>query len=519
FEEEFESTKRRILTRINRIVKDGNQTSERNMKLEFRNRISEVILTGEEIKGEGDTSIEVVIVDESSGHVVDVGPEASANVGIVLLKGEPDALAGDAWTVQEYNENIVQEIEGKQPLLAGKVLLKLQKGIGFLENIKLRHHASKIRPPVFRLGARVVDTFDESRIKEAKTVSFTVKDFRNKYYKKHETPSLSDEVSRLVNIRKGGKINKRLQDNKIYTVEDFLIRLLIDPEELRSIVNLGPKKWELTVNNARASLSDKRMYCYVNSEQKMGIVFNVLGQASVQELLASAYAHWGNVKPFDDENSLRQYFTGFTTSMDPPDHLNPNYRGGGRENPETSEMIGESSSRSCFSYQSISSAMNYITETEGGDFGSFSTNDVEIIHDIPLQRSPDWTFNPDTMFQDFDEFLHQKDSFDWQVNCPVNEPNAEEQIAETAVAFADTYISNPPNRWRKLFCVSRWFSIRKRVSMAEAIAVKVTGRDRRRSVVFLGGYAEEDFLPIPEGTTYCVNMLILLFVSVPTIFT
>ncbi|XP_011071793.1 calmodulin-binding protein 60 A isoform X1 [Sesamum indicum] len=487
FEEEFESTKRRILTRINRIVKDGNQTSERNMKLEFRNRISEVILTGEEIKGEGDTSIEVVIVDESSGHVVDVGPEASANVGIVLLKGEPDALAGDAWTVQEYNENIVQEIEGKQPLLAGKVLLKLQKGIGFLENIKLRHHASKIRPPVFRLGARVVDTFDESRIKEAKTVSFTVKDFRNKYYKKHETPSLSDEVSRLVNIRKGGKINKRLQDNKIYTVEDFLIRLLIDPEELRSIVNLGPKKWELTVNNARASLSDKRMYCYVNSEQKMGIVFNVLGQvlglylknqyvptnilsennkASVQELLASAYAHWGNVKPFDDENSLRQYFTGFTTSMDPPDHLNPNYRGGGRENPETSEMIGESSSRSCFSYQSISSAMNYITETEGGDFGSFSTNDVEIIHDIPLQRSPDWTFNPDTMFQDFDEFLHQKDSFDWQVNCPVNEPNAEEQIAETAVAFADTYISNPPNRWRKLFCVSRWFSIRKRVSMA-----------------------------------------------------
>ncbi|KAL0440849.1 UNVERIFIED_CONTAM: hypothetical protein Sradi_0023800 [Sesamum radiatum] len=351
------------------------------MKLEFRNRISEVILTGEEIKGEGDTSIEVVIVDESTGNVVDVGPEASANVGIVLLKGEPDALAGDDWTVQEYNQNIVQEIEGKQPLLAGNVLLKLQRGVGFLENIKLRHHASKIRPPVFRLCARV-DTFDGDHIKEAKTESFTVKDFRNKYYKKHETPSLSDEVSRLVNIRKGGKINKRLQDKKIYTVEDFLIRLLIDPEGLRTIVNLGPKKWELTVSNARASLSDKRMYCYVNSEQKMGIVFNVLGQASVQELLASAYSHWENVKCFDDENSLRQYFTGFMTSVDPPDDLTQLF-GGGRENPETYEMIGESSSRSCFSYQSISSAMNSITDTGGGDFGSFSTNDVEIVHHIP----------------------------------------------------------------------------------------------------------------------------------------
>ncbi|KAK4437168.1 Calmodulin-binding protein 60 D [Sesamum alatum] len=483
FEEEFESTKRRIWTRIKRIVKDGNQTSQRTMKLELRNRISGIILTGEEIKGEGDTCIEVVIVDESTGNVVDVGPEASANVGIVLLKGEPDASEGDDWPIQEFNENIVQEMEGKKPLLAGNVLLQLQRGIGFLENIKLRHHASKIRPPVFRLGARVVDTFDGARVKEAKTESFTVKDFRNKYYKKHETPSLSDEVSRLVNIRKGGKIEKRLQDNKIYTVEDFLIRLLIDPGGLKSVVNLGPKKWELTVNNARASISDGRMYCYINSEQKMGIVFNVLGQvlglysesqyvptnmnmlsenqqAIAQELLASAYVHWGNVKPFDDENSLQQYFT---ASMDPPHHPNPNYRGGGRENTEISEMIGESSSRSCFSYQSISSAMNSITGTGGADFGSFSTNDVEIIHDVPLQRSPDWTFNPETMFPDFDEFLHQKDNFHYG---PINEPNADEQIAETAVAFAETHISNPPNRWRKLFCVSRWFSIRKRVSMA-----------------------------------------------------
>ncbi|KAL3634045.1 hypothetical protein CASFOL_021099 [Castilleja foliolosa] len=38
----------------------------------------------------------------------------------------------------------------------------------------------------------------------------------NVNYKKHEAPSLSDEVLRLVNIRKGGKIDKCLQVGKIY---------------------------------------------------------------------------------------------------------------------------------------------------------------------------------------------------------------------------------------------------------------------------------------------------------------
>ncbi|KAL0342793.1 UNVERIFIED_CONTAM: hypothetical protein Scaly_1941900 [Sesamum calycinum] len=550
FEEELESTKRRILTRIKRIVKDGSQTSERNMKLEFRNRISEVILTGEEIKGEGDTSIEVVIVDESTGNVVDVGPEASANVGIVLLKGEPDALAGDDWTVQEYNQNIVQEIEGKQPLLAGNVLLKLQRGVGFLENIKLRHHASKIRPPVFRLCARVVDTFNGDHIKEAKTESFTVKDFRNKYYKKHETPSLSDEVSRLVNIRKGGKINKRLQDNKIYTVEDFLIRLLIDPEGLRSIVNLGPTKWELTINNARASLSDKRTYCYVNSEQKMGIVFNVLGQvlglylknqyvptnmlsennkivnvrgkkwdATVKNARECQNSkrmycyinHWQNIgvaftvlgdlsglylksqyvpttmlsenhkacfsytssllffqlisptyEIVQNKPKLNLYYDSLrlkSTFMDPLNSLKPHYDHGG------CEIIGGSSSRSNFLFQGIASATNSTRKAGTEDFCSFGTDDVENIFDAPMQLSPQFPFYPETML-DLEEFFHQNNDSNWQVKGPVNEPNCDEQVAETAVAFADTHISNPPNRWRKLFCVSTWFSIRKRVSMA-----------------------------------------------------
>ncbi|GFQ03876.1 hypothetical protein PHJA_002531400 [Phtheirospermum japonicum] len=453
-EEEIELAKNRSLSRIE------------SLSLRFKNKVSQEILTGEEIKGEGNTSIEVNLVDDSTGNIVDVGPQASAVVEIVLLKGEPD----DDWPVAEFDENIVREVEGKKPLLAGNIRLKLQDGVGVVENVKLRHHTSKIRPSVFRLGARAVQTFAGVRIKEAKTERFIVKDFRNKYYKKRETPSLSDEVSRLVNIRKGGKMDKRLQTGKIFTVEDLLIRLLIDPQGLKSIAKMGAKKWDATVNNARRCSSDRRVYCYINFEQKIGVVFNLLGQvlglystsqyasttmlsendkASAQKLLASAYEHWENVTPFDDINSLKQYLTGLSTFIDPP-----NYRG--REN--MTDAIGESSSRlSSSSFLSTSSRIDSIREIGVEDFGSFSTDDVDIIDEaFPPQISP---FDPGNIFSDFDDFLKQHE----------NGSNGDEQIDSTGVTFVDSQvvsvISMRPRRWKKLFCVSRLFAVKKSVSV------------------------------------------------------
>ncbi|PIN25952.1 hypothetical protein CDL12_01288 [Handroanthus impetiginosus] len=278
-EEELESAKKRIFIKIKGLFKDGNQNSSTiNMKLQFKNGISQVILTGEEIKGQGKNPLELVLVDESTGNIVDVGLVSSATVEILLLKGESNASEGDNWSVEQFNEIIVRETEQKKPLLAGKQRIKLQNGIGFLENINFRHHATKMRPSVFKLGARVVNTFDRVRVKEAKTESFIVKDFRNKYYTKHETPSLSDEVFRLKNIRKGGRIEKRLQDHKICTVENFLIQRLIDPEGLKTILNLGEKKWKLTVANALACPTDKRMSYYTNEQKTMGFVFDLAGQ-------------------------------------------------------------------------------------------------------------------------------------------------------------------------------------------------------------------------------------------------
>ncbi|KAK4437169.1 Calmodulin-binding protein 60 D [Sesamum alatum] len=464
-DEKWKLTKKRCFARLKRIFEAGNCTSaRRNLRLEFRHRISQPILTGEEIKGHGNTFIEVALID-AKGNVVDTGPEASADVEIVVLNGKADSWRADDSTVGEFKDKIVQEMEGKKPFLAGNVCLKLQRGVAVLDNVKFRNHTIKMKPPSFRLGARVVDKiFDGVHVKEAETESFTVEDYRKKYYRKHKTPSLSDEVSRLINISRGGEIEKRLQEKKIYTLEDFLIQFLINPEGLERIVNVGAKKWDAIVKNALACQNCKRMYCYIDHQQKMGVVFTILGQVSglylksqyvptttlseshkayAEELLASAYKHWGDVRPFDDENSLLQHFTGLSTFMDPLNSREPHYHHGG------CEMIKGSSSTSNFLVQSIISATNSTRKTGAENFCSFGTDDVETIYDAPVQLSPQLPFDPETMLPDLDQFFHQNDDSDWQVNGPVNKPNCDEQVAETAVAFADTRINNPPNRWNQ----------------------------------------------------------------------
>ncbi|KAG6412224.1 hypothetical protein SASPL_124896 [Salvia splendens] len=322
------------------------------MKVEFRNRIVRMILTGEEIKGEGEVPIEVALVDDVTGDVVVDEPEATAKVEFYLLN------------VCGAEELIVPQGEGKLPILAGNVPLQLHRGVAKINNLKIRNYATKIKPPVFKLGARVVGA--SVRVKEAKTEAFTLKDFRIKYFKKHKNPSLSDEVSRLVFIRRGGKINGRLQDNNIHTVEDFLIRLLIDPQSLKSIVKTQAKKWKAIVNNAQACLVD------------------------AEKLLASAYQNWNEVKAFDDQNSLQQ-------------HLD-----------ERTEMVGE-------------------------DVGSMD-DEIDVVYDAAMQSPHDWPWSP-SLFEGLR-----------------SESNGDEPRMVVGSG-------NSPRMWRKVVCVSKWLSLRRRVAL------------------------------------------------------
>ncbi|KAJ6676726.1 CALMODULIN-BINDING PROTEIN 60 A [Salix viminalis] len=190
-------------------------------------------------------------------------------------------------------------------------------------------NSSWTRSRKFRLGVRAVDNFDGTSIREAKTESFVVRDHRGELYKKHHPPSLFDEVWRLEKIGKDGAFHKRLSRENINTVKDFLILLFIDPPRLRHILGTGmsAKMWEVTVEHARTCVLDKRifLYCPPVSQQKTGVVFNVVGQvmgllsegqyvpidklsdtekADGQNLVITAFEHWEQVISFDDEVSL-----------------------------------------------------------------------------------------------------------------------------------------------------------------------------------------------------------------------
>lgn len=57
-------------------------------------------------------------------------------------------------------------------------------------------------------------------------------------YKKHHPPSLDDQVWRLEKIGKDGVFHRKLAENGINTVQDFLKSLVVNQERLRSVRNI-----------------------------------------------------------------------------------------------------------------------------------------------------------------------------------------------------------------------------------------------------------------------------------------
>ncbi|XWS37389.1 hypothetical protein CRYUN_Cryun19dG0038800 [Craigia yunnanensis] len=309
--------------------KEVNSTESRSLQLQFLNNLSLPVFTGARIEAEECSAIKVAIIDALTGQIITSGLESSAKVEVVVLEGDFDGDETDNWTLEEFKNNIVREREGKKPLLTGDAFITLTAGIGLLGEISFTDNSSWTRSRRFRLGAGVVDASDGTRIREAKTESFIVRDHRGELYKKHHPPSLSDDVWRLEKIGKDGAFHKRLSRENIKTVKDFLTMLFIDSPRLRHILGTGmsAKMWEVTLEHARTCVLDKRMhlYCPPGSQQKSGVVFNIVGQVTgvlsechyvtidklsetekieAQNLVISAFEHWEEIISFDDEASL-----------------------------------------------------------------------------------------------------------------------------------------------------------------------------------------------------------------------
>ncbi|KAI8018409.1 Calmodulin-binding protein 60 A [Camellia lanceoleosa] len=329
-QEEVESALRKYSTSMKwNGGKEIHFSESRSLQLQFVPKISLPLFTGTRIEGEDCKTLTVALVDALTGQFVDFGPEASAKVEIVVLEGDFDGDERGNWTLEEFQNNIVREREGKKRLLTGETMLSLKDGIGFVGEISFTDNSSWTRSRKFSLGARVVDNFDGIRVREAKTESFIIKDHRGELYKKHHPPSLPDEVWRLKKIGKDGAFHKRLSSENVHSVQDFLRLFFVNPARLRNILGAGmsAKMWEATVDHARTCSIDPRFYFYCppGSQRKSGVVFNVVGQvmgllsecqyspidklsetekAEAHNLVIAAFEQWRDVVSFNDEASF-----------------------------------------------------------------------------------------------------------------------------------------------------------------------------------------------------------------------
>ncbi|VFQ88995.1 unnamed protein product [Cuscuta campestris] len=303
----------------------------RSLQLQFRSKLSLPLFTGGKIEGEQGSAIHVVLLDGKTGRVVTSGPESSVKLDIIVLEGDFDNEDEEGWSQEEFESHIVKEREGKRPLLTGDLQVTLKEGVGTLGELTFTDNSSWIRSRKFRLGVKVAhsgDYCEKSRIREAKTEAFTVKDHRGELYKKHYPPSLNDEVWRLEKIGKDGSFHKRLNKSGIYTVEDFLRLVVRDTGRLRSILGSGMsnKMWDTLVEHAKTCVLSGKLYVYyADDTRNVGVVFNnvyelcglIAGgnyrsidslsesqKVYVDGLVKKAYDNWMHVIEYDGKSLL-----------------------------------------------------------------------------------------------------------------------------------------------------------------------------------------------------------------------
>ncbi|XP_047329882.1 calmodulin-binding protein 60 A-like [Impatiens glandulifera] len=315
----------------------GNKTANlesRSLHLEFSVKLHSPALTGRQLRGEGSTSLQVVLVNSHTGQIVRSGPESSAQVEIVLLS--PDFSVSN-WTAEDFNDKIVRGNGGKR-LLTGDVQINLKDGVGILSNVSFTHTKCWRSKCEFRLGARVLKP-TANRVREAKTEPFGVEDRRGQLYGKHYPPLLSDQVWRLKCIMKDGAYHKRLEKEGVNTVKDLWTLLNTNQQRLHNILTgMAAKLWEELVDHLRTCILDTKLNFYWCSLNQNGVVFNVVGQivgifekhqyTAIQNLsgtqkdlavnlVASALTNFAEVTTFDDEASLFDSFSRLSIADQP----------------------------------------------------------------------------------------------------------------------------------------------------------------------------------------------------------
>ncbi|XP_010032156.2 protein SAR DEFICIENT 1 isoform X1 [Eucalyptus grandis] len=294
-----------------------------SLELRFSKSLTLPIFTGSKIVDADGFQLQIILVDTSGDQAVSPTLPSPIKVEIVVLDG--DFPPGDRtnWTSEEFDRNIVRERQGKRPLLAGELSVTMRSnGVAAIGDIELTDNSSWIRSRKFKLGARVSPgSYHGIRISEAMTEAFVVKDHRGELYKKHYPPQLGDEVWRLEKIGKEGAFHKKLGEEGIQTVQDFLKLSVVDPSKLRKILGAGmsEKIWDATIKHARTC--DKGNKHYIYQGPNFSITLNPICQVEraivdghiynhkdlsnniirpyIETLVRQAYSHWSTLEEIE----------------------------------------------------------------------------------------------------------------------------------------------------------------------------------------------------------------------------
>uniref|UniRef100_A0A0E0MNH5 Uncharacterized protein n=1 Tax=Oryza punctata TaxID=4537 RepID=A0A0E0MNH5_ORYPU len=190
---------------------DNKSTS---VRLRFLNEMKPPVYHDDELKAEYKKAIRIGIF--KGEQMIKSGPLSNVNLEILALEGNFPYGSMDSWTSEEFNEHRACGRDERGDVLAGERTVQLINGEASLGAIKFREGSCKAN-------------------------------------EKSHPPKLDDKVHRLEEIAINGKYCKRLAENGIKTVKDFLKDLNKDPDNLANILNMkkGSKAWEKMVTHAR----------------------------------------------------------------------------------------------------------------------------------------------------------------------------------------------------------------------------------------------------------------------------
>ncbi|KAK7284416.1 hypothetical protein RJT34_19162 [Clitoria ternatea] len=259
--------------------KDGKGGGGRALQLWIVNKPAN-IFTKTPIKAEGGP-LQVELRDAVSQQRIAREEYSTIKVKIWVLDGDFGCDGKEDWTAEEFIAQTLKPRVEKGPLLnRDTVTVVLKDGVGFIDQniVCINDISSWTRSGKFRLGVQLLppNSIGE-HVREGVSEPFKVKDNRGKEYEKHYPPSLNDEVWRLENIGRKGKLHEQLKELGITTVQKLLQKNTTDQASLKNIGTTGKTPWDKIIEHAKkCNVENGERYNYHALEYSMSLVFNCI---------------------------------------------------------------------------------------------------------------------------------------------------------------------------------------------------------------------------------------------------